>query len=573
MATFPGIYFPLIINDRTDISSWSNLSSSVSDPSFGQADQTHGTEKETFVDSGVRNPQVRKSVATQRIATGLFSFQSEFIYDSLYCEPSYVDLGTLVETTSYKFLVANLYPIPAQIVVNRFNYEGIVDDAGGSFTLGAYEDREVNVTITLTGGISFAASSIFTATNIPITQTGAIEYAKASSTYVGKRSTIWPFIPNEGWTETWEWETHITKMWNFNEERTPLRRRPRVVYSGTYSTSENGASYLDYLITGQGYLVFGVPRLEQATEILSPPAGSTVIHYDQPGMSFIAGASAILWKDEFHYEAFVIESLDENTLTLKKPLIKNLGGKCLLCPVVNGRMINTAQRTDYGKRSSDITVDWAVESPFTYNPSDTIGATFKDYQVFEVPIWAKNKQIERTYSSPKIVLDNGSGIIKYEHIQTYEDASQSIWIPCHSMNEILYMRGALLYMMGNVTPFWLSTGRNDLVLAEEYQPGSTLKVEFSYYSTYGKNKRKYLRIELIDGSIFYREVVDSHVSLEGFEEITIDRELKNEIIPISNFKQISFLSLVRMASDSAKWEWRRTNQKVDVTFSVTEVLA
>ena len=83
--------------------------------------------------------------------------------------------------------------------------------------------------------------------------------------------------------------------------------------------------------------------------------------------------------------------------------------------------------------------------------------------------------------------------------------------------------------------------------------------------------RDRIRIELADGSVFLRRIVSVAAGPAAEEILSLDEGLPFESLPAAAFRVISFLTLVRLAGDSALFTWRYTQWAADVTFSVVEV--
>ena len=83
--------------------------------------------------------------------------------------------------------------------------------------------------------------------------------------------------------------------------------------------------------------------------------------------------------------------------------------------------------------------------------------------------------------------------------------------------------------------------------------------------------RDRIRIELADGSVFLRRIVSVAAGPAAEEILSLDEALPFENLPAAEFRIISFLTLVRLAGDSALFTWRYTQWAADVTFSVVEV--
>ena len=84
--------------------------------------------------------------------------------------------------------------------------------------------------------------------------------------------------------------------------------------------------------------------------------------------------------------------------------------------------------------------------------------------------------------------------------------------------------------------------------------------------------RKRLRIELSDGRVLYRGIIGLFDVDGDTNSLQISETLDgNDDLDTDAFARISFLTLVRLASDKVEWTWQSTD-RADVAFAVQEVV-
>ena len=376
--------------------------------------------------------------------------------------------------------------------------------------------------------------------------------------------------PERGLSETWEWLTHIVIGLGHSEERRPLRDVPRVSYGAAYAAVGREAAYAESLIYSHRAGSFVLPLFEQAKRIPSPAAGSERLAFDTSGSAWQDGGRGILWRDALTFESFSVASASPGGLVLKKPLARALGGVCLAVPCADAR-IEALGRTDEPGDASVLRVQWAVSSPPVWAERLPESA-YDGFPLFDMPAYATEEGLSRDVTVPKVLLDNGLGPVRTLNPCPYARATWSVLVPCETPEEIAAMRGALMAWRGGCAAFWLSTGRHDFVPAGDYRQTVGLAVRRSGWAASGLTPgRDRIRIELADGSVFLRRIVSVAAGPAAEEILSLDEALPFENLPAAEFRIISFLTLVRLAGDSALFTWRYTQWAADVTFSVVEV--
>ena len=484
---------------------------------------------------------------------------TDLIYGQLHVMPAVIDVGLLTQGMTYQCLIWNAFGKAQPVSISRTNYEGISDTAGESITLAPYVESAFSVTVSMQGTPDVNGVLAF----------ASVE-AAASLAISGSRGLVWGLAPERGLAETWEWMTHIVAGLDHSEERRPLRAAPRVSYGADYAAVGREAAYAESLVCSHRAGSFVLPLFEQAVRIPSPAAGSERLAFDTSGGAWLDGGRGILWRDALTFESFSITSVSPEGLVLKKPLARALGGMCLAVPCADAR-IDALARTDAPADASSFRVQWAVSSPPVWAERQPENA-YDGFPLLDMPAYVTGEGLSRDVAVPKVVLDNGLGPAQILNPCPYARSTWSVLAPCETPEEIAAMRGALMAWRGGCAAFWLSTGRHDFVPAYEYSQSAGLAVRRSGWASSGLAPgRDRICIELADGSVFLRRIVSVAAGPAAEEILSLDEALPFENLPAAEFRIISFLTLVRLAGDSALFTWRYTQWAADVTFSVVEV--
>jgi hypothetical protein len=110
---------------------------------------------------------------------------------------------------------------------------------------------------------------------------------------------------------------------------------------------------------------------------------------------------------------------------------------------------------------------------------------------------------------------------------------------------------------GRLTPFWLPTGRQDLVLAQDVgEGGLVLRCQAaSSVQTLASPARRALALRLPDGGVIFREVVSAEAVSGGFEDITVTQALP---ALTAGTVRLSWMCLARLDADRVEISWERT---------------
>ena len=484
---------------------------------------------------------------------------ADLIYGQLHLLPGVIDVGLLTQGMTYQCVLWNAFSVPQLVSTLRRNYEGISDTAGPSVGLAALGEAGFSVTVSMQGTPDVDGVLLF-----------SVDTVSVPLAITGSRGLVWGLAPERGLSETWEWLTHIVIGLGHSEERRPLRDVPRVSYGAAYAAVGREAAYAESLIYSHRAGSFVLPLFEQAKRIPSPAAGSERLAFDTSGSAWQDGGRGILWRDALTFESFSVASASPGGLVLKKPLARALGGMCLAVPCADAR-IEALGRTDEPGDASVLRVQWAVSSPPVWAERLPESA-YDGFPLFDMPAYATEEGLSRDVTVPKVLLDNGLGPVRTLNPCPYARATWSVLVPCETPEEIAAMRGALMAWRGGCAAFWLSTGRHDFVPAGDYRQTVGLAVRRSGWAASGLTPgRDRIRIELADGSVFLRRIVSVAAGPAAEEILSLDEALPFENLPAAEFRIISFLTLVRLAGDSALFTWRYTQWAADVTFSVVEV--
>lgn len=130
---------------------------------------------------------------------------------------------------------------------------------------------------------------------------------------------------------------------------------------------------------------------------------------------------------------------------------------------------------------------------------------------------------------------------------------QSHW-QLYGRDQHAWFRSLLYTLDGRRVPIWLPSFASDLQpMAAIAGGGTAVSVEWAGYTQFGLGKpnRRDVRIELDDGSVFYRRITAATIAGAN-ETLTLDTALSAISIAPEHVRQISFMALSTLASDDVE---------------------
>lgn len=393
---------------------------------------------------------------------------------------------------------------------------------------------------------------------------------------IGSRILVFSVRPNwaDSVVETMEYLTDVQRSYGGNERRRGLRTLPRrgLKFTARAMTARESGG-MESLLWGWQAQPFGVPFWPDATALnLQAAAGEFTIQVDTRNRLFSVGGIAIIFGDQFTYEALTIDSMDDDSLTFVSPLQFSwkAGTGSIVIPCFLGRVKDSVDVDRQNSIMDDVAIEFdgeaqQLEPTFTASPTQ-----FKGFDVLEVaPNWASDQT--RNYQRDLTVLDPGPGpkTVVDRVGQPVVSHALNWWIDGHA--SIAKFRAFVQRRLGQQRPFWALTWDADLNLSAIATSGSAvLRIEnVSYTRFFFPNlSRRYLAlVPQGGGSIRYVQVTGSVDNGDGTESLTLSANLTADV-PVNTM--ISFLTFCRMASDSSSIAWDST-ELAEASIAIAEI--
>lgn len=377
----------------------------------------------------------------------------------------------------------------------------------------------------------------------------------------GHRVAIWKTKPN--WrrkvTERWIWLTDVLTAYDNTEQRIKLRDKPRREYEFQVTAWAQERQEMENALWGWQHRLFAVPIWQDRRRLVSgTSAGGESLSLDTDGTEFEEGGLVILTDHNGLAEAQEILTVSAGSLALKLPLQKAWPAGTYVYPARLGRIGDSQKLNRLTGDVVDLIVNFRFDDAGSFLAAQDSAATYRGLPVLEDrPNWAGDLEAEFYHKITEHDYQTGSIFVEYEG--TAPNRLQQFRWFLNGRTEIDRYRKWLYARAGRLTPFWFPSQTPDFKVTQTIGGSSTqITVRNTGYTQYARqqNGRKDIRIELLDGTIHYRRVLDAAILSDTEENLQIDSALSVSPIQPSDIKLMSFLSLARLDQDRIEIAWR-----------------
>lgn len=373
----------------------------------------------------------------------------------------------------------------------------------------------------------------------------------------GNRVTVWPFQPNwaQPMTEQLSWLTDVMEAYDGTEQRVELRTYPRRELSYEVTAYQQDQQRMDAILFDWQARIFALPIwMDVGFTQAAVAVDDTVIQVNTDDLDYHANGLAVLLHGSGSFETVEIESLTSTQLILKRPLQQSWPANTRIYPARTARM----QQTQRVAHLSPALADGLFTFSIVDNDNDPAVESAASYR--SIPVLEIRPKVQGVagadYQRKISVIDHDVGI------QTVDDASGKPvstrdyhWVE-HGRPAISALRAWLFARKGRLMPIWIPTWRMDITLVSDVL-ANALSIDIAHISytrflTHSVNRRD-VRIQLVDGSVFYRRITDA-ADNGSYETLTIDADMGVSITP-DDVSMISFMELHRLGSDAIAFSW------------------
>lgn len=368
---------------------------------------------------------------------------------------------------------------------------------------------------------------------------------------------LWPLTPNwkQNVVESLEFRTRVLgpTLTGLRQKRR-MRIAPRRSFGFEVHPHHSSRRLLDNIRFAQGQNEWALPIwMDRQYLSASLVAGSSFIPCGTDGYDFSDGRYAVICKKSIllsDFELVIVDTVSPSGLTLLAPTSKVWPSGSCLFPVRLARLADG--KNGLSLVNGEVSI-FSVEMQVS-EPCDWASHVFVDSYRGR-PVWEFDTDwsSRRDFSMDRItsIVDNDTAIPSYFDFPSKTFIGSGVFWrakdrPWHSL-----VRSVLYALAGRYVSLWLPTYTNDLSLTSDVEgSSSSIRVEYCGYTLFslGREGRQDIRIELYDGSFYYRRILAAG-EIGAEEQLVLDSPIGVSLLR-GQVRRISFMSLVEQASDS-----------------------
>ena len=380
-----------------------------------------------------------------------------------------------------------------------------------------------------------------------------------SLTLTGQRLQAWALPPDwsEPVGETLAWLTDVQTMLAGAVLRTPLRDAPRRTWEFSVLADRTERRLVENALYDWSARTWALPVFVDTTHLRAPLAvGTTRIAIDTAGLDFVVGGLAMLWRDATTYELVEVVSLTAQGIELRAPTQAAWPVGTRLIPCRTARLGVAPELRRHSDRLVETRQRFEATEPCDWPPLAPT-ARYRGLPVLEDrPDWSEAPTA--TFARRANVLDGEVGRTAVDDVSGLAWTTQSHAWRVFSRASRAAHRSLLYWLQGRAEALWLPTWTDDVELLEPIgENATTLVVVWAGIARSLRLQagRRHLRIELIDGRIFYRaiEAADEIERPNGGrgERLRLDAALGLMVAP-ERVRLACWMALVTLAGDTVE---------------------
>jgi hypothetical protein len=394
----------------------------------------------------------------------------------------------------------------------------------------------------------------------------------------GRRLLVFAYRPERPMAERLEFLTDILEHVDGTEQRVALRKNPRQVFD-LKILREDGAERqrLEYILFDLHDELLGLPAWHEPTVLTLPASVDdvTITVESTAYADYRVGGSAVIFQDETHFESLPIASLTATTITFTNPLVNDYDAGVEVMPM---RLAYLDADVD-GSRHPVNLAEFSVTTRIFDNDSDladdSAWPTFQGKILLDDEnVLQRQGQLPETLRRRIIRVDGATGVIiqgsPWDRDRRISQKSFSV----QDRQALWEVRQLLHFLRGRQVSFYLPNFYRDVTLESSWLSATAVADIVNVgYTRYVRQRspKQYLRVELVDGTIIDRTILDSAEISADVERLTVNATWGTDVTA-NNLARAYFLEKVRIDSDSIELLHRSALGEAEISFPVRTVL-
>ncbi|HDS1128086.1 TPA: hypothetical protein QDZ99_001935 [Stenotrophomonas maltophilia] len=470
-------------------------------------------------------------------------------YYRLHVLPLRIDLGNLVTNQVRSVRLWNAYfQTQRLLAVSLDGAEGIdlTDPGAPPLAFAPLQVRQWSLTASTEGPPVIAAALTFTFSVL----------GERVITITGNRMSAWMLPPD--WSrpvsESLAWATDVQQATDGGEARFPLRGSPRRSWEFSVLADRRERQVLEHAMFDWSARTWALPvwndvswlRVRLALGVQSVPVQAAAQR------DYRVGGLAMLWKDVTTYELVEVAGIAAESLQLARPTANAWAPGTRVLPCRTARIAETPSLervTDQVMRSTVRlaaveTCDWPAVAPATVYRGRPVLEQRPDLDQVQTAEFGRQL----------VVIDGDIGVVAVDDISGKAWPLQSHAWQTWGRSEQANLRSLLYWLQGRAAALWLPSWADDLQLVEPaLNTSSGIVVAWAGVARFGRAQpgRRHLRIELFNGQVLYRQLVEATELDPQREFLQLDVPHGIALQPTA-IRLISWMVLARLSSDTVE---------------------
>ncbi|UZT28610.1 tail assembly protein [Vibrio phage 033B] len=379
----------------------------------------------------------------------------------------------------------------------------------------------------------------------------------------GLRATLFPFMPQGEFTETFEWATSVLRAVK-SEERHSIRAYPREELEFAYLLTSQEYSAMKNLMRGWNLNPFAVPLWMEVSQIGFVAEGTTDLSFDTTTGRYETGAMIVLWDTNEFAQVGVITDLRPDGITFDPPLAEDRAN-LYVAPVRLAQVYSGAQISRATVGVERATIQFSLGE--TTYPDTNPFPLWRGYPVLTLQPLNNGSVTDELYQEYNVV-DFTTGIQQGLPEFDYMRFDRSMTYPIETRSQLSTLRNFLGWTRGRYEQFWVPSWNADLELLESITAGEDEIV------TRATGLARYQEIDdfaiiLKNGDFIYNRITSTYLDVFENEVHILASPITINIQP-EDVHMICKLEMSRLNTDRFEISYQRRSKSL-LTFPVVKV--
>ncbi|MCP4993147.1 MAG: hypothetical protein GY934_05085 [Gammaproteobacteria bacterium] len=472
-------------------------------------------------------------------------FEEQFWFDRAHLLPRVVqELGNIVSAQTFNVELYN------SDMNNTITISSITDNLGSGisiagvpalpFDLAPRENVAAIVTISTTGTLGIDSTYTF--------------HQSTGETYTiyitGSRIVLFPIRPEAPMREHLVFDTKILAAVDGTEQRIANRKTPRSMFE---MTIKDNRKMMEMLLMDRQSKVCATPAWHEPSflSVAGSVLDTTVTVNTTAYANFYVGGHAIVFTDEYTYDALEISSMTATTLTFTSALTNAYAVKTQVMPLMVAYFQHNVSMAKALYNEQTFNLQLKVDATDNDIADSSAFNTYDSKVFLDGPNLVEGGELAEAMERKVLVLDNMHG--SFDEFSQWDRAKRNSnkGFKTNTRQELWELRQLLHFLKGQQVSFYIPTFTKDLLPNTTLiSANSTFTMDNVGYTVNARDRapKDFFRILLLNGTELTRTVVSSSEVSTAVEQLTVDSPWPYNIEP-EDIERIDFLEKVRISVD------------------------